>query len=119
MVAPGPVRNLECHYRALPDLTLSCDWKEPEQTYSSIQFYNVNLTHNGKIIAQDQMKALKWELKCNLTQNEIYAVSVGMLNQTDYPVVETRVHFIHSDVQASFSCSQDAKSSLTHEIPLH
>ena len=94
----GPVRDLNCNYNILLDQVISCEWKKPDQTYSPIQYYNVNVTHNGKILLQNSVEALKWEAKYNLTHNEIYTVSVGAMTNTEGTVVETRVHFINSSV---------------------
>ena len=95
-IAPGPVRNLQCSYDRLRELAFSCEWIEPEQAYAPINFYNVNISHNGVLIEQTSTKSSTLQKNSKLTQGEIYTVTVSAMAHVEGAAVGTRVSFTNS-----------------------
>ena len=100
VIAPGPVRNLQCNYDTLRRPPLSCKWNEPEKVYAPIKSYHVNVIHESKIILQTELKEPHFEADSLLVQGGISIVSVRAMNHVEGMPSETRVNFINSGMSS-------------------
>ena len=65
-------------------------WSEPDQPIGRIQYYNIVLTQNGKIIHTTTTINKEWKPKFRLKYSEVFNVSVStMTNTVGTPVYAT------------------------------
>ena len=89
----GLVKDLRCSYDVLWKKSLLCERLEPEQDYSTVPLYHVNLNHNGKLVWQMWTESRKIEKKIHLNDKEAYTVYVRVLKPEVEKFTETHVNF--------------------------
>ena len=104
LLAPGPVRQLQCTYDTLREKAFLCEWEAPYNPHGDIKFYNVNITLNGTTVLTQTTKSPRFNSTIQMKHGDAYTVSVSAVTYKEGEAASTNVIFNNSGKPTSLYC---------------